>query len=260
MKSIYIAGGKANNTAINIMKYHLEQAGHRVTRDAKDLDGWDVTLRWGVSYHGDKPALNAQVNEFDKYVAFERFGIRGVPCPRIVSLHDASNTCGHDLYLEKVPNLPWLARKRHHVKGKDIVVCENLLDVRNVLEAKEHDFFSVFIPTQTEYRVWVIRDQAIATYEKTFKGKGEYEGFMRNRRFGFKFEKRDNLRGLRKLEEPCVKAVAALNMDFGGVDVILGKDGKFYVLEVNTMMHIDSVKRSSGIRLAAHISRWAEEQ
>lgn len=254
MKSIYIAGGKANNTAINIVKYHLEQAGHRVTRDAKDPDGWDVTLRWGVSYHGDKPALNAQVNEFDKYDCFEAFDKLQVPHPVTVSMRDA------ELHPEDGPSLPWLARKRHHVKGKDIRVCETSEEVYDTILQGEHDFFSVFIPTQTEYRVWVIRDQAIATYEKTFKGEGEYEGFMRNRRFGFKFEKRDNLRGLKKLEEPCIKAVATLNMDWGAVDVLLGKDGKFYVLEVNSMPHIDSKDRSSGIRLAHHVSRWANAQ
>jgi glutathione synthase/RimK-type ligase-like ATP-grasp enzyme len=35
-------------------------------------------------------------------------------------------------------------------------------------------------------------------------------------------------------DELAIKAVAALGLDFGAVDVILGRDGQFYVLEVNT--------------------------
>lgn len=256
MRSIYISGGKANNTAVNIIKGHLEGIGHRVTRDAKDPFGWDVTLRWGVSYHGDKPALNAGVNRFDKYDCFEEFEKCGVPCPKTRTLVEAQN-----LFRIGWPfPTPWLARKRHHVKGKDIIVCKTKEDVLQVLHKGEHHFFSVFIPTQTEYRVWVFQGKVLGIYEKVFKGEGVYEGFMRNRRFGFKFEKKDNLRGMKEIEVPCVKAVKALGMDFGGIDVILGKDGKIYILEVNSMPAIETEKRSSGIRLAHHVSDWAETQ
>jgi hypothetical protein len=251
MKSIYIAGGKASNTAVNIMKGHLEGLGHRVTRDARDANEWDVTLRWGISYHGNKPAINAGVNQFDKLDCFVAFDKLKVKHPHIIGMNEDEYDVGEAALL---------ARKRHHVKGKDIVVCLTLEDIERVQLQGEHDFFSVFIPTQTEYRVWVFQDKAFGIYEKQFKGEGEYEGYMRNRRFGFKFEKRDNLRGMKEIEEPSIKAVAALRMDFGAVDVLLGKDGKFYVLEVNSMPHIDSNKRSSGIRLANLFSDWAEDQ
>lgn len=255
MKTIYLAGGKSSNTAINIMKQHLEGLGHRVTRDAKNPLGWDVTLRWGVSYHGDKPSLNARVNQFDKYDAFNKFREHGVLCPVTIGM----NLFEMALPL-KNPSFPWLARKRHHVKGKDIKVCLTLDDVRETYHGREHDFFSVFIPTETEYRVWVFQDRSLAVYEKQFKGEGEYEGFMRNSRFGFKFEKRDDLRGCEEIEVPCIKAVKALNMDWGAIDILKGKDGKYYVLEINSMPHIDSTQRSSGIRLANAVSRWTEAQ
>lgn len=259
MKTIYLAGGKSSNTAINIMKQHLESLGHRVTREAKDPRGWDVTLRWGISYHGDKPALNARVNQFDKYDCFKQFRMDGVLCPVTVGMNDALYISCRGLE-RGIPSLPWLARKRHHVKGKDIFVCQTPYDIEQVLRLNEHDFFSVFIPTETEYRVWVFQDRSLAVYEKQFKGEGEYEGFMRNRRFGFKFEKRDDLRGCEEIEEPCIKATKALGMNWGAVDILKGKDGKYYVLEINSMPHIDSVKRSSGIRLANAVSQWAEAQ
>jgi hypothetical protein len=250
MKSIYIAGGCKGNTAVNILKGHLEAKGHRVTRDAKDPLGWDVTVRWGISYQGNKPALNAGVNQFDKLGAMFQF-IRNkirTPYPH-TDFEDYVN-------LDKGQIV--LARNVHHVKGKDIVVCKTLKDVRAAAHNK--DFFVAWIPTQTEYRVWVFRDRVFGIYEKVYKGEGEYEGFMRNRRFGFKFDKRDNLRGMNELEAPCVKAVKSLGLDFGAVDLLLGKDGKFYVLENNTMPHVDSPKRSTGIRLANLVSDWAEAQ
>lgn len=264
MKSVYVAGGKANNTACNIMKRHLEGLGHRVTRDAKDPEGWDVTLRWGISYHGNKPALNAGVNQFDKYNAFDVFKKAGVLCPTTISLGQATDWCTGEDEADHLPDLPWLARKKHHVKGKDIRVCSITSDVEEVLDYDNgncsHDFFSVFISTQTEYRVWVCTDKALAVYEKQFKGEGEYDGFCRNRRFGFKFVKRDDLRVSKEICEPSIKAVKALNMDWGAVDILQGKDNKLYILEVNSMPHIDTIERSSGIRLAAAVSKWAEAQ
>lgn len=254
MRTIYLAGGMGSNTAIKVMTHHLVKLGHKVVRDHKDPDGWDVTVRWGKSYGYDKPALNAHVNRFDKYNAFTAMLKADVPVPKTFDVEDLRlNALG-------MPAFPWLARKRHHVKGKDIEVVKNYREAEQVRRAGTHDFFSVWIPTRTEYRVWAFQGKALAVYEKVYKGEGEYEGFSRNRRFGFKFEKRDDLRGLKALTKPSVDAVKALDMDFGAVDVLEGKDGKFYVLEVNSMPNIDTIERSSGIRLAQAISNWAEGQ
>jgi len=249
MKSIYIAGGKRSNTAINIVKGHLENLGHRVTRDAKDPDGWDITLRWGRSYAGNKPALNARVNLFDKYTCFQAFDRFNVRHPIVVSMNEQEYDFGGRVLL---------ARKKHHTKGKDIVPCQTLEDIERIQLNGLHDFFSVFIPTQTEYRVWVFQNKALAVYEKVYKGEGEYQGYCRNRRFGFKFEKKDELRTHKAITLPTIQAVAALEMDWGAVDLLLGKDGLLYILEVNSMPHIDKPARSSGVRLAKAISNWAE--
>lgn len=250
MKTIYIAGGCKKNTAVNILKEHLEGLGHHIIRDAMDPGGWDITLRWGVSYHGNKPAINAHVNQWDKGGALFQF-IRNkinAPYPHF----------DFEDYINMDKGQIVLARNIQHVKGKDIVVCKTLNDVR--AQAENKDFFVKWIPTETEYRVWVFQDKAFAIYEKQYKGEGEYKGYMRNHRFGFKFEKADHLLGKKDITIPCIKAVKALNMEFGAVDVLLGKDGKYYVLEVNSMPHIDSNKRSSGIRLANLIHERAEKQ
>lgn len=249
MQTIYIAGGGPKNTAVRILTAHLERLGHRVTRDAQDPKGWDVTLRWGRSYHCNKPAINANVNQFDKYDAFYRFANRDVPIPYIFPIDD---------WDRQDKKFPWLARKRHHIKGKDIVVCNTRQEAGMCEDT--HDFFSVFIPTKTEFRVWVLKDKAFAVSEKLYKGEGEYEGVCRNRRFGFKFENQDEQLANDKLCKPAIAAVKALNMDFGAVDILQGKDGKYYVLEVNSMPHIDSENRVSGIRLAKLVSQWAEAQ
>ncbi len=249
MKALYLAGGGPKNTAVKVLTEHLEGLGHRVTRDAQDPDGWDKTIRWGMSYHGEKPALNAGVNQWNKLGQMFQFVRNKVLCPYPYT--------DFEDYVNMDKGITVLARNVQHQKGKDIVVCKTLQEVRKA--AKTKDFFVKWIPTQTEYRVWVFQNKALSIYEKVFKGEGEYEGFMRNHRFGFRFDTRDELLDNKELIKPAIAAVKAIDLDFGAVDVLLGKDGKYYVLEVNSMPHVDSAKRVSGIRLAREFSRWAEE-
>ena len=44
----------------------------------------------------------------------------------------------------------------------------------------------------------------------------------------------------REIENQCIKAVKSLDLEFGGVDVIIERDSlKPYILEVNTMVGYD---------------------
>jgi len=147
MKTIYIRGGKANNTAINVMKHHFEELGHKVVRSKEDP--FEVGLSWGCSYHGPKPFLNGNVNQFDKFNCFKEFQAAGVLCPTTFSVNEGI----HRVNPPSRNTTPWLARKSHHSKGKDIEVCRTLADIMRIYHNGEHTFFSVWIPTDTEYRV-----------------------------------------------------------------------------------------------------------
>jgi glutathione synthase/RimK-type ligase-like ATP-grasp enzyme len=125
---------------------------------------------------------------------------------------------------------PLLARKITGQGGTDIVP---------VFEAKEipwriaagWDWFSSYIPMITEHRVWVFRGRALGTYEKQMRRPKDYKYIGRNFRNGFDFVKSDFVRDA---SEQAVKAVKALRLDFGAVDMLRGMDGRVYVLEVNT--------------------------
>lgn len=248
MKTIWIRGGKKTNTAVKVLTRHLQEAGHTIVRNGYERN--DVCIGWGHSrcnYPG--PMLNAKVNQYDKYQAFRQFAKQGCNIPVVFPASEYRHYLGEHEF-------PWLARNVHHQKGTDIIVCKNQKMV--IQAATVRDFFSVWIPTETEYRVWVFRDKAFAVYEKVYKGDGEYDGYMRNHAFGFKFELRDDGAYNGSLCNQAIDSVKALDMDFGAVDIVEGKDNQFYVLEVNSMPAIDSTQRVSGIRLAKHISNWVE--
>lgn len=241
---VYIRGGKGSNTAIKVVTHHLHLLGHEVVRSREEKH--DVTLCWGCSWRESK-TLNGRVNRYNKLEHMEIFQRNGIPSPITFK----------DWRLLRDKDFPVLARNIHHSKGLDIIPCKTKQEAAALVNEK--DFFTSWIPTDTEYRVWVLRNNAFAVYEKVFKGEGEYEGFSRNHRMGFKFVRMDNLLGTVAITRPCIQAVKAIDLDWGAVDLLKGKDEKYYVLEVNSMPHIDNIQRSSGIRLAAAVSKWSQD-
>lgn len=238
---LYIHGGTDKNKSIPILTQHLTKLKHTVQRE---LAGAEGVICWGSSINTDLPVLNAKVNQFNKMTALKVFHSKRVPAPTVMTLADLPR--GH------YP-VPYLARKIAHKCGKDIVAINSRLQAEKW--ATRRDFYVPFIPTKTEYRVWSLGDKVMSVYEKLWKGEGEYTGIQRNHRFGFHFEKRDDLRKS-EMSSWAIQAVKALGMDFGATDIIESKEGEFFVLEVNSMPAIDSPTKSSGIRLAKQIHNF----
>jgi glutathione synthase/RimK-type ligase-like ATP-grasp enzyme len=153
-------------------------------------------------------------------------------------------------------SLPWFARKFAHERGKDIFVCKTKADVRERVQWYDHDFFTVYIPHDMELRAWVWKDEVFAVYHKQYR----QHSLENYKNMEFRSELRDDLLRTRTLTGGAIDAVKALKMDFGAVDILHGLNGKYYVLEVNSMPDISSTIRVSGIRLADRIHRWAEAQ
>ena len=248
--NVRLIANSKGNTAAKIIQSHLEDAGIKILRGRNNLDPYKGTICWGNS-SPERNALNGNANRYDKYEAMLRFQEAGVQTPEVFlpkELMKKKNLNGKHI----------LGRNFWHKQGKDIVPYDDLEEVQ--IHANQHDFFSVFIPTKNEYRVWVFRDKAIAFYDKQYKGVGEYQGFHRNHDEGFRFEfmNRGEFEHAAQTEKMAVKSVKAIGLDFGAVDILKGKDDKLYVLEVNTAPHIDTKKRTSGIRLAECIKNWID--
>jgi len=246
MKSIYIRGGDAKEPGVLVLKEHLENKGHRIVRRKDGVD-YDVVVCWGCSMRDPLvkrvPALNANVNKYNKLEALLQFGKVGANIP-IIKTYD------NRLPLDQGP---WLGRNLSHEKGKDIVVYETWRDVQM---SSPKDFYVRYIPNDQELRVWVYKEKAFAVYHKQYR----VHDIENYKRMELRSELRDDLLNERNFVKPAIYAVEALKMDFGAVDILHGEDGKYYVLEVNSMPDISSTIRVSGIRLANIISDWAQAQ
>jgi hypothetical protein len=172
---------------------------------------------------------------------------------RIFSEHDVP---APTLYLRaadvKRSDLPVIGRTSYHCKGRGLWFCETLAEVRRAVERGATHFLE-FIPNTREYRVHAFckkrtfgeKDRGIEDYvsvklaEKVWQGKNKPDParIQKNHEFGWKFIGQQD----RRVEELDVvryaakQAIAALDLDFGAVDVMYKiQDKRPYVLEVNS--------------------------
>lgn|SRR5574338_570591 len=141
---------------------------------------------------------------------------------------------------------PILGRRLRHARGSDIQFCLQKRDFR-----RRRDFYTVYIPTNREFRVHVVRDKVVRVQGKYLDFPEKKKAWIRNFESGYRFRNpRLRLRPARL--QDAITAVSALGLDFGAVDLIVGDDNETYILEVNT------APSCSPLTGAAYVTSFAE--
>lgn len=144
-----------------------------------------------------------------------------------------------------------LGRNRHGSKGTDIRVYVPL-SVLSILREKYtslnqriqsytshdlprgHELYTLYVPNTREYRVHVFRDRVLRVQGKYLDHPDQHTiPYIKNYTQGYRFRAPNRELHSDRLEL-AKRAVSALGLDFGAVDLIVGEDGKPYFLEVNT--------------------------
>lgn len=135
-----------------------------------------------------------------------------------------------------------VGRTDHHRSGSGLFICRNTADVtQSVSRGATH--WLEFVDVAKEFRVHVFDGKVIKTSEK-IGGRGE----IRTHRNGWTFRNPTvSFEERQPLRKQARRAVKALGLDFGAVDVGLTSDGIAYVFEVNTAPGLTS-QTSSTIR------------
>lgn len=231
--------------------------------------GGDAVVSYGVKYTGSKPSLNANAGghtKLDELGVLVRAGIKTVPVwtPRM-ALHTNAVVAGLSPLTELtpliggtvVPKYPLFGRKAFHMHGKDIMPAFQPEDVPWRIAAGA-EFFTEYVPRDTEYRVWVYRRRMLGTYEKVMMYPDKYRFIGCNYRNGFAFKYVPTEVAPVPAIEAAAASVTALGLDFGAVDILRGKDGHYHVLEVNTAPGVAGLTREGIKKLAAKIAKWVE--
>lgn len=154
-----------------------------------------------------------------------------------------------------------LGRNVSHRGGRDIMRCRTVERVR-VAVRRGRAYFTQFVPSRTEFRVWVYRNKHLGTYEKVLtypKKQYNRRGKLkvgRNYHNGWTFQLVAAERVPREAVTLALRAVEALSLDFGAVDILQGTDNLFYVLETNSAPGVEGPNRQVIQGLARKIGKW----
>jgi hypothetical protein len=209
----------------------------------------DAIVSYGVRVTGEtRPTLNANAGSFNKFQELERLRAGHVPS-LLASIHPTDF------------EHPWFARKFQHHGGRDlqVVFTQQEADWRR---QAGWDFFTRYVRSDREFRVWVYRRRAVGAYEKVMRRPREFTRIGRNYDNGFVFEHLNvtDLPSVAPTENPsfvACAAVQALGLDFGAVDMLYHNlTGISTVLEVNTAPGTEAETRQGLRGLAEKIQRW----
>lgn len=192
----------------------------------------DLVINWG---NAKKPVWNHTIPKFlnplgsvsissNKLSSFNKFKENNVSCP--------------DFSTKKEDALSWL--KTSGVFARTVLnghSGEGIISVaKGATELPDAPLYVKYKPKNKEYRVHVCQGEVIDVQEKRRRTNftEKVNNQIRSFKNGWVFCREDVVVGSGLMNE-ANKAVKALGLDFGAVDIIYnGHEDKYYVLEVNT--------------------------
>ena len=206
-----------------------------------------LLIRWGNIDRVDIPVeieinkRSALLNSTDKLRSLEILGADSISVPPLFANYRG----------EEEDFFPAIARKRHHWGGREVVMCNNKADIEGIID-EGYVVFAKWIESKSEYRVHVCGGKCLFLQKKYYPKANGYEPpiLVRSRRNGWLLREQEGLTFFReKVIKLGIRAVSVLGLDFGVVDILLGVDGRLYVLEVNS---------APGLRGEEHLQKYAD--
>lgn len=182
-------------------------------------------VNWGRA--NARTRLNPDIsNVTNKRKMRELFKEHDVPMPELYAAIRPS------LYSDRMffDNLeyPCIGRPDQHTRGRGLWKCYNAFDVKRAMQGTRRKraatHFMEYIEADREYRCHIFQGKSIRISQKAFTD---------DTRTSYTTAKPFSDEEKKAVRNASKKAVAAVGLDFGTVDVLV-KDGKAYVLEVNS--------------------------
>lgn len=187
----------------------------------------DVVINWGsgrVPRFGPAEILNPNVqNASCKLATFKALQVAGVSIPPFTEAQAVATEWAREGVV--------VCRTKLRGHSGDGIVIAN--DQAGIVRAP---LYTKYVKKKDEYRVHVLRDRAFFIQRKARKLEEENPNWqVRNLAGGFVFVECPADEVPADVRAQAIAAIAALGLDFGGVDVMWNdRERKAYVLEVNT--------------------------
>ena len=223
---LFVLPYKSGSASANVLATGLSARRIKLKNSRYSHREGDVIINWGNSTT-DLPCINsgpAVATASNKLSAFEALAGFGVEIP--------------DYTTDKQVAAEWAKSGTVVVRsvlsghsGRGITITE---DADNIPDAP---LYTKYIKKRHEYRVHVVDGEVIDTQQKrrrTDTPDDEVDWQVRNYDNGFIYA-REDVQPCSVRDSIAIAAVAALDLDFGAVDIIYNAHrDQYYVLEVNT--------------------------
>lgn len=187
----------------------------------------DLAIRWGCTSNLNTPNAtiinNAKAIHWvsDKATSRMQFAINGLSPKTALCIQDFAE----DMFF------PAVVRPSTHAQGKNLDLCNTLEEVEAACNKYGEHYISKFIDKVEEYRVFILQGRVVWVAKKT---PADPKAIAWNVAQGGSFE---NVKWGQWNLSMCNIAIKSFHMsglDFGGVDIMIDKDGRSYVLEINS--------------------------
>ncbi len=211
----------------------LSTTGIEAVRNDGAIPEGDLVFRWGCTSNVKAKTIINQAKAI--HVVSDKRGFR--------MLLDPKGLCPKTWVVLDEVSFPCVVRPQVHHQGRHLYVCHNRPELLKAWRTVGgNGYISEFIDKTAEYRVFVVNGRVPCVASKAPNKDG---GVAWNVSQGGKFE---NVRWgdwpLMAIEV-AIKAFKLSGLDFGGVDVMVDKAGKAYVLEINSACSLTSPYRQS---------------
>jgi ribosomal protein S6--L-glutamate ligase len=196
-----------------------------------------------------KNALNSQIfkqyrYKFDKFYQQEVFALNDIPIIKTASLRTENS---FNAYLEQAvaAGQPKIIKHSYSHNGRSIQLVKTREDIVNLEISDKYPEFLVqdYIEIQEDYRIIVLGGEVLGVMRRT-KGEGKITTNYT----------RGNTAEIAELPtnalELARKACEVLQVEFGGVDLIIDNKGNYLILEVNIFPGFKGFEQSTGINVA----------
>ena len=206
-------------------------------RNDKELLADDLYIRWGCT--SNVPAKNvlntaAAIHEVNDKTGFRKVLDDKELCP--ATWFDVDDV-PEDIRRGKGV----IVRPAKHAQGRNVHLCYRFGELQVAAAKCGHGYYiSEYVEKAEEYRVAVVQGRAVWVAKKTPADK---DAIAWNVAKGGRF---DNVRWNDwplKVVRIAIESFNCSSLDFGGVDVMVGKDGSVTVLEINSAPSLTSPYR-----------------
>ena len=198
------------------------------------LESSNLFIRWGCT-SPTGVSTDKQLNTSDSIkLVNNKLQFRQLlmdQCPTIVPASLTTQTDSGTLF-----NKPMVLRPAHHAQGRNLFVVNNLDELLNVVHERPRVFSngwyaSELIDKVAEYRVYVVSGRVATVAQKTPENP---DAVAWNVAQGGRFDVVRWGQWPMEAVRVSLEAFKHSGLDFGGVDVMIDREGRAYVIEINS--------------------------